>query len=178
MSHTMVAIILVSTSFDFRFFSTSALTCLTQASRRRAFSNFSRSDSVLNVLEASKNTYLKPPLMFSRHSASHVTSLRSTTSPHEWPLGGLGGGWSALWFMVICSGMMRVLTRPALGCAPRPKNKPGGSTVTFPAFCSKPSTKHNLYSLSMALRSANSALRMDGAMLFLRSASAFLSDIQ
>ena len=30
--------------------------------------------------------------------------------------------------MMMSSGMMRFFTRPILGCSPRPRNNPGGST--------------------------------------------------
>jgi hypothetical protein len=41
--------------------------------------------------------------------------------------------------IVMSSGQIRPLSLPILGCAPRPRNRPGGSTRKFPTFSLRPS---------------------------------------
>ncbi|KAG9967243.1 hypothetical protein KCU61_g215, partial [Aureobasidium melanogenum] len=45
--------------------------------------------------------------------------------------------------IVTCSGLTRVLTLPVLGCSPRPRKRPGGSTRKLPTFCLRPSQRHS-----------------------------------
>ena len=67
-------------------------------------------------------------LMVSFQPHSHVTSSLWITSFHLCPGRGGGTGAPLPMLMMMSSGMMRFFTRPILGCSPRPRNKPGGST--------------------------------------------------
>mmetsp|Transcript_16799 Transcript_16799/g.47936 ORF Transcript_16799/g.47936 Transcript_16799/m.47936 type:complete len:220 (-) Transcript_16799:131-790(-) len=112
--------------------------------RRRAFSYFSMSALPLKPELAASQTYLVPFNTFSFQYASQVTSCLCTMLPQLWPGSGQGGtGLCSPMLIVICSGMTRFFRRPILGWNPRPRKRPGGSTITLPTFWRWPSTSAN-----------------------------------
>ena len=68
-------------------------------------------------------------LLFSRHAAIQVTVLSDLTSAHLVPSGGVGASLRMPMLMVTSSALIRCLSLPIIGCSPRPRKRPGGSSV-------------------------------------------------
>ena len=69
--------------------------------------------------------------------------------------------------MVMSSGKMRDLSWPILGCSPRPRKRPGGSTRKLPSFSLRPSTTAKAKGSSRRSRSALAAFFWSEVMAFL-----------
>mmetsp|Transcript_17673 Transcript_17673/g.30583 ORF Transcript_17673/g.30583 Transcript_17673/m.30583 type:complete len:200 (-) Transcript_17673:623-1222(-) len=113
----------------------------------RAFSNFLWSDFPFTALAAANITYFRDPIE-SIQWASHVTFLSWRTSFHLRPVGGSGTLASSPMLMLTSSGAIRFFNFPIIGCFPRPRKRPGGSTRKLPTGCFLPSHMQNLYSFS------------------------------
>jgi len=109
----------------------------------RAFSNLAMSLWPLSDEPAARKTYLMLPLTFSFQVASHVTFWSCWIAFHLPGTLGIGTGASLPMLIVMSSGRSRNLCVPFLGCSPRPRKRPGGSTRKLPTFSFRPSRMQN-----------------------------------
>lgn len=137
--------------------------------KRRAGGEEHVSGTRISAARRGRGTHLTDWLMFSFHVASQVTLSSCTTSLQRWPAGASGILTPLLTLIVMSSGESRVwrrlasvgaahggrtLSSPVLGCSPRPRNRPGGSTRKLPTFSFLPSRRHVLYGSSSRSRVA------------------------